>query len=87
MYTHICIESGKHEADCNPKIKKGDYCTLNYTQPHKYIPNGIAYVFKEDKYVCYDSQSFLPLPPPIVKTQYVSVSEEVVKELPEPVLN
>lgn len=90
-YTHICIETGKFIGPTtlpDPLIKKGDYCTLlEVKENDPNILGGVSYKLKEDTNLHYAAYLFLPLPPPQVKTVYVSVSETVVKELPEPVLN
>lgn len=91
MYTHICIETGIYKGkpinEIYPgAIKKGDFCTIVSTFSCSAVTGGIAMTFKEGpSNIKYAAYLFLPLPPQ--KTNYVAVSEEVVKKLPEPVLN
>ena len=86
-YTHVCIETAPHLNGIEPKIKKGDYATLIDTRRSWRLIGGSGMIFKEDNILAYSAYLFLPLPPPTEKTVYVAVSEEVKKEIEEPVLN
>lgn len=87
MYTHICIGHPHIAPDGKiPKLKNGDFATFERLRDSKTV-TGKAYEFKEDTVVHYDVSIFVELPKQKEKTVYVAVSEEVIKELSEPVLN
>lgn len=88
MYTHVCIRTAHPTVDNPfPKIKERDFCTLVKTHKTNNVKGGIALEFKEDITTMYAVYLFVELPPQKEKTIYVAVSEEVKKELSEPVLN
>lgn len=86
MYTHVCIETAsKYNDKYSPIIKRGDFCTLISTTNRLTLETSVGYEFEEHKNYYYSSNLFVELPPQ--KTVYVAVSEDIVKEIEEPVLN